>query len=208
MRPDDMASVVSALTDLPGDSRARSEYVCARCARIGPTCCFVTPGEEQACFPLSVAEKDRIREALPDVGAFAMVPNSPRFLEHMLKLFPRDEARVRELFPERKEHMRLATDAQGNCRLLGPEGCLLPVESRPYYCRVFPFWFQRGQLTAFLPADCLAAREKRSVAGLLKTFGVAPVRLRELFGRLRLAWGLDPAEDGQAVPPALARQAK
>ena len=122
-------------------------FVCKRCAGLGPTCCQLTPGAEEACFLLSNPEKDRIREAAPQLGAFAVAPNSSAFLDNIIRLFPTEKELVQEIFPERKEHFRLATDREGRCKLLGPEGCLLPVESRPYYCRIFPFWVHGGRLT-------------------------------------------------------------
>lgn len=183
-------------------------FVCKRCAGLGPTCCQLTPGTEESCFPLSVLEKDRIREAAPQLGAFALSPNSSAFISYMERLFPKEKELVRELFPERKEHFRLATDPEGRCKLLGLEGCLLPVESRPYYCRIFPFWVNGGRLSVFAVESCVAFKEARALAGLLSSLGVSQAKVRELYGRLRLAWGLPPREGLPMVPAAFARQCK
>jgi Fe-S-cluster containining protein len=168
--------------------------VCARCAAAGPTCCRLEPGQEEHCFPVSEIESHRILEADAGTGAFASEPNTTAFKANLRKLFPGIGQVVDALFPLNKHHLRLATDASGACKLLGPAGCVLPREARPYYCRLFPFWVLGGRLHVFEAASCLVRREHRGQAGLLAALSTTESEVRRLHGRLRMAWGLPPVE--------------
>jgi len=170
--------------------------VCARCAGLGQSCCQLVPGNEEACFPLSEMEKDRILEALPGLGGFCLAPNSESFSAMLRRLFPGEAKSLALLFPAGKEHWRLATLPSGDCAFLSPEGCILPNEARPYYCRLFPFWIMDGDMTVFTAGHCLAVRQGGNAAGTLEAIGFTRKRVHELFGRLRLAWGLVPTLPG------------
>lgn len=179
--------------------------VCARCAALGPTCCELTPGEEELCFPVSNMEKHRIDEFLGhEMGGFAQEKNVRAFVNNMARLFPREREILEKLFPSHGFHLRLSTDKSGKCVFLGPAGCGLPNEVRPYYCRLFPFWATGGKLTIFTPGGCLACREGRTARGALEIFDVTAVRMLDLHCRLRMAWGLPPKEGMQNVTPSLA----
>jgi Fe-S-cluster containining protein len=167
--------------------------VCAQCASLGQTCCQLAPGNEEACFPLSTMEKDRILEAAPRLGGFCLSPNSAAFLAMLRRLFPGEARALAHQFPPDKEHWRLATLPSGDCAFLSPSGCILPKEARPYYCRLFPFWVMEDDVTVFTAGYCLAVKQGKNVAGTLEATGITRKRVHELFGRLRLAWGLIPA---------------
>ena len=168
-------------------------HVCLRCAWDGPTCCQLDLGCEESCFPLSDVERDKILSELAgDAGAFAQQANTPVFIENMKNLFPGEETLVAELFHPNKFHLRLAVDEAGSCRLLGPQGCTLSREARPYYCRLFPLWPVGRSVNVFALARCQAQRQTRSRRRLLELMGSSEKNVRELYGRLRLAWGLPP----------------
>lgn len=174
-------------------------FVCSRCSRRGPTCCSLSPGQEEACFPLSTSEKERIQDRHPDAGVFALRPNSEAFLANVKKLFPGEEELLEGLFPPGKEHFSLAVTSDGHCRFLTSSGCGLPQEYRPYYCRLYPFWFSGGEVQVFDNPGCLARREAVSLGRLHTALNCSPARVRELHGRLRLAWGLPPTVGMKAV---------
>jgi len=173
--------------------------ICARCAATGPTCCTLTPGHEEFCFPLSEIERHRILETRAGKGVFARERNTSAFLDNLLKLFIGEQARLEELFPAHGEHYRLATGADGRCMLLGPAGCTLPREARPYYCRIFPLWPDRGEVRVFSLGRCLARQEARGLAAIMRLLGETHPHLNHLHGRLRLAWGFLPRV-GDAPP--------
>ncbi len=166
--------------------------ICRRCSLQGPTCCRITPGQEEFCFPLSQTEKERIQEHMPHTGGFELSFNSRAFVAHVCRLFPGEEESVKSLFPDGKEHFRLATDARGACRFLGPEGCEIPQEARPYYCRLFPFWMVERDVIFFDAPICLVRREERTLNRMLIGLDTNRAVVKDLYGRLRLVWGLPP----------------
>lgn len=166
--------------------------VCARCAAKGRTCCQAPGRDEAAFFPLSRPEWERIVEVMGDKGGFAEVPNSKPFLAAASSLFPGEETAVRRLFPETKTHLRLATKPDGACVFLGRDGCSLPREVRPWYCRLYPYWVSGERPVLLHAPDCLARREHPSARALMAKQGVTAAMIKTLYGRLRLAWGLNP----------------
>lgn len=171
-------------------------FVCARCGAKGPTCCELTPGTEEVCFPVSEYERERILECVPDSGSFALQVNTPIFIENMLRLFPGQRRTVKELFPPGGAHYRLEVDSGGTCLFLGSEGCILPKEVRPLYCRIFPFWTdESGRITLLEVENCLAQRENKTPGKLFKALGVTQAEVRELHSSLRIAWGFAPHAD-------------
>lgn len=173
--------------------------VCRRCSRLGPTCCRIATGQEEFCFPLSLAEKERIQELVPYTGGFVLASNSKAFIDYACRLFPGEEEAVRELFPEGKEHFRLAVDSMGACRFLGPLGCEIPREARPYYCRLFPFWMVEGEVIFFDSPTCLARREGGTLTRILDMLDTGRANVKDLYGRLRLVWGLPPSKGASRV---------
>ncbi|CCO24736.1 YkgJ family cysteine cluster protein [Maridesulfovibrio hydrothermalis] len=168
-------------------------FVCARCAAKGPTCCELTPGTEEVCFPVSDYERERIRECVPDLGGFAMQPNTAVFIENLLRLFPDQRRTVREMFPPGCTHYRLEVDESGKCVFLGAQGCLIPQEARPFYCRLFPFWTdESGRITLLEVERCLAQQENKSTGKLFNALGISQIKVRELHGKLRTSWGFAP----------------
>ncbi len=168
--------------------------VCRRCSLIGPTCCRIATGEEEFCFPISLIEKERIQEHVPYTGGFVLARNSKAFIDYACRLFPGEGDIIRTLFPEGKEHFRLAVDSMGACRYLGPLGCEIPSEARPYYCRLFPFWMAGTVVTHFDTPSCLARREGGTLAGILDKLNMSKAGVKDLYGRLRLVWGLPPSK--------------
>jgi Fe-S-cluster containining protein len=140
-------------------------------------------------------ERDRILDCSQDwKGAFAQEPNTKTFVENMRKLFPSDRRVVRDLFPLTKFHIRLATRPDGSCMLLGKNGCVLPREARPYYCRLFPLWVAGNAITVFDASRCEARGQAADAAHLMALLGLTRAKVHDLHGRLRLAWGLPPKE--------------
>ena len=164
--------------------------VCARCAERSGTCCSLTPGEEEFCFPLSASERAAMTAAGAGPEHFARQENTAAFADNLCRLFPGEEERIRALFPLAAAHDRLALSPAGECLLRGSEGCVLPQEARPLYCRLFPFWVRGGQRMYFEFEECLALREGRGAAGLLRRLGITEAHVRHLYTELRKAWGL------------------
>ncbi|WP_320008000.1 YkgJ family cysteine cluster protein [Maridesulfovibrio sp.] len=171
-------------------------FVCARCAAKGPTCCELTPGCEEVCFPVSDYERERILECVPDSGGFVLQVNTPVFIENMFTLFPGQRRKVKELFPPGGTHYRLEVDFGGKCLFLGSKGCIIPKKARPLYCRLFPFWMDaNGRITLLEVITCLAQQENKTPGKLFKALGITQSEVRELHSQLRVAWGFYPHAD-------------
>ena len=164
--------------------------VCARCAERSGTCCSLDPGQEEFCFPLSAVERAAMEAAGARPEHFDSEQNSAPFVDNLLRLFPGEEAGLRDLFPAGGRHDRLALTATGACRLLGLQGCVLPRQARPLYCRLFPFWVRGGRQMYFEFAQCQALVEGRGAAGLMRRLDMTGEGVRHLYTELRRAWGL------------------
>lgn len=174
--------------------------ICATCASKSHTCCYVSSGNEDCCFPISKPEQERIlKECGPEAteGAFfAVTHNTPEFLSAMQNLFPNEQKILSVLFPKGQKHFRLATLNTGFCVFLGKQGCVLSREVRPWFCKLFPFWIQNGELTAFTASYCLVAKGAISPSGMLNIMEQKPEAMLDIFNKLRLDWGLVPTTPG------------
>jgi len=150
------------------------EYVCRQCAAIYRTCCRSDPRNTANRFPLSAFEIDILLSIFPHSESIVMEDNSQTFLANMRKLFPDQKNAVQKLFPKQGRHPRLNTAADGTCILMSQNGCKLPAESRPYFCRIYPFWIHRKKITVFEDPECLALKRHQSIRKLLQTFAVSP----------------------------------
>lgn len=164
--------------------------VCARCARGSGTCCTLSPGQEEFCFPLSAAERAAMEAAGAGPECFHRQENTPGFVDNLCRLFPGEDEALRALFPPGESHDRLGLTDTLACRLLGPGGCALSREARPYYCRLFPFWVRGGAVLYFDFQQCLAVRERRGSGQMYTALGMGEGDARELYACLRQAWGL------------------
>jgi Fe-S-cluster containining protein len=164
--------------------------VCRRCAAKGRTCCTVTSGDEEFCFPISVSEMAAIRAAgQGGEESFVLVPNTEGFVDQLAHLMP--ERNIEEAFPAKGSHWRLATTAEGCCIFLGGDGCVLDREVRPLYCRLFPLWSFHGQLTWFTAEECLANVECTSLPAMIRAMGTDADEVRSLFADMCANLGLE-----------------
>jgi Fe-S-cluster containining protein len=172
-------------------------YICARCAAKGPTCCqLAAPDSAESahiCFPISENEQQRIKNCLvnnlPPVDLFTNTPNSESFLAAMLTLFPAEEPVLKKLHPAQAEHARMNLNTDGSCVCLSKSsGCILSVDARPWYCRIFPFWVIKNRLLVFTSADCLAVKQKK-LPEILQVFSADKNTVFALYENLRRDWG-------------------
>lgn len=150
------------------------------------------PAHKGVCFPLSEPERRRIlpfaqEHGLPDHDSVA---TSPVFLRAMKALFPGKTALLESLFPIPGEHAILPINPDGSCVFLGEEGCGLPREARPWYCRLFPLWVRKGKLDRFIPEECLIATEARTLGSVLECLDMDAGQALELHQALCRDWGI------------------
>jgi len=110
----------------------------------------------------------------------------------MQELFPGERALIAAVFPPGGAHWRLALQADGACVFLRTDGCALPRDARPAYCRIFPFWVRDREIQHFSLRDCQAQREQRGRPALQRCFGLSDADVFELYAVLRRGWGLPP----------------
>lgn len=169
---------------------ASDPNICTLCALRGKTCCTLVPGNEELCFPISRMEQKLISDWSGHTEFFDELPNSPIFRDSLDYLFPEDRPRLRELFPKNGSHRRLGTTPTGECLLLGPRGCRLPRASRPWYCRIFPFWVRWGEVMLIPSPSCLGVSKARTKEAAFELYGVTEAEILEIFNNLRRAWEL------------------
>ncbi len=173
--------------------------ICARCAENGRTCCYSIPGDEDSITPISELEIRNMSLAAPWVVKEKVVaesPNSPRFLHYIHRLFPADEEAVRRAFPADGRHYRLATEPDGRCPLLGEDGCLVPRQGRPLFCRLYPFWMTGSEAQVFANPECQAQVDSETTLELCQVLHADLPHIRRLYLLLRRAWGLDRGSRG------------
>jgi len=163
---------------------------CARCAERFGSCCTLTPGQEEFCFPLSASERAGMEAAGAQAEHFAAQENTAGFVDNLCRLFPGEDAALKALFPLGGAHHRLAITAKGACRLLGGAGCVLPRAARPFYCLLYPFWIRGGLVMYFEYERCQALQEGRGAGSLMRRLGVTETDIRQLHRGLRKAWNL------------------
>ena len=168
------------------------DLICARCAAVYPTCCRMDPGQTELCFPLSEPERLRLLPYAKQAGKadHALAETIPAFLKAMKTLFPGKRERLETLFPIPGKHSILPILSDGSCVFLGPHGCDLPRAARPWYCKLFPLWVQKGKLDKFLPRDCLFTRESMRVGDILAAMDLDRSGALELYECLCRDWGL------------------
>ncbi|MDR1241493.1 MAG: hypothetical protein LBM00_01725 [Deltaproteobacteria bacterium] len=183
-------------------------YICARCAGQGLTCCRIgqaapdnTPADrESVCFPVSVNEQRRIIEDLrahshgthsvTAAQLFAHASNDEKFYAAMRALFPAGGELLKQLYPAGGQHLHMRLRPDGACACLSDTGCVLSVQARPWYCRIFPFWVIKSRLLIFKSETCLAVAHK-SLPSIMRAFSTDKQELFGLYAHLRRDWGLE-----------------
>ena len=123
---------------------AESEFLCARCARHMPTCCqtseiYVTPGDVER-IAAHTGERDFIEFRLPEDPIYLEQSDDPTWEHYVFQ--PDGTRRVLQ----RREN--------GDCVFLGERGCVLPLETRPLICRIYPYDYNAEGIKDNLARGC------------------------------------------------------
>ena len=186
----------------------QDDPLCAQCSRLSGGCCITSVDDTAYCFPLAEGEIERLMPyanlaeplglaAEHNVSTHekarqavcAPEKNSAEFIKSMAYLFPRETKKITELFPESDLHYRLRLKENGACTFLGEEGCRLPREARPWYCLLFPAWFQSGELTVFISDVCLATKDVTEPLLVLEKLDIPKQSAQKIFDKLTADWG-------------------
>ncbi len=167
-------------------------YICAICAQYGLTCCQLGKGKPKFIFPLSPAEKSTISALGQWTGHFSVkMQNSQKLVSRLYNLFPKDQGKIQALFHLDGPYERLLTDNQDNCIFLGSKGCLLSERTRPFYCRIFPFWVVDSKIALFRFQSCHAQKGVRTFNRIMTRFKINKSKIMSLYESLRKAWDVD-----------------
>jgi len=120
------------------------DFLCVRCSRRRPTCCqdsevYPTPGDVRR-IAQATGREDFYEYRRPDNPIYAQENDDPFWIEHV---FRSDGTR-----------RVLKRQPQGDCTFLGEAGCVLPLETRPLICRLYPFDFTVHGLLDELAQGC------------------------------------------------------
>lgn len=123
---------------------AESDFLCARCARHMRTCCqtsqvYITPGDVER-IAAHTGQRDFYEFALPDDAIYLEQSDDPTW-EHFV-FQPDGTRRVLRRHPG------------GDCRFLGEQGCVLPLETRPLICRLYPYDYNAEGIKDKLARGC------------------------------------------------------
>ena len=120
-----------------------TQFICARCAGLGKTCC-----QNSQVF-MTRSDAGRIR---------AVVGNEP-FSEYLspgetyVPDFEADPVWARIFGPDGRRRI-LAHRENGDCCFLTPSGCRLPLTVRPLVCRLYPFDYNETTIKGVHPHFC------------------------------------------------------
>lgn len=131
-------------SELPVVDSASEDFLCVRCARHMKTCCqtseiYATPGDER-----------RIKEFTGQAGFTEFrAPDDPVYLLQDDDPIWRDN-----VFRADGTRRVLKKQANDDCTFLGEHGCVLPLETRPLICRIYPYDYTADGLRVQLARGC------------------------------------------------------
>lgn len=135
---------------LPTAEHASNEFLCVRCSRHMKTCCqtsevYTSPGDVRRITEFTGQSNFTEYRAADD----------PVYLEQDDDPVWRDN-----VFRADGTRRVLKRRPGGDCTFLGEHGCVLPLETRPLICRIYPYDYTadglRDRLAKGCPTELLA----------------------------------------------------
>jgi len=120
------------------------EFICVRCARHMKTCCqtaevYATLGDVRR-IEAHTGRSDFHERRLPTDPVYSEQDDDPIWRQCV---FAADGTR-----------RVLKRRPSGDCMFLGTAGCMLPLETRPLVCRIYPFLYTEQGLEEALSEGC------------------------------------------------------
>ena len=175
--------------------------ICRECSlQTGGCCRSVDPCA--AGFPLSLPELERLMayagladqsvEAESPLDRVSMTaPNDTEFLQAMNALLPRHKKAIAALFPPGGVYRKPRLLPSGDCVFRSEQGCRLPREARPWYCKLFPLWM-RGQAVMLMnPDGCRLRQVTGSPIEAMRLMSTSAPEVRLLFAAMLRDWNLE-----------------
>lgn len=169
--------------------KKNSGNICARCSTIYGSCCVAAQWSDFHSTLVSGNEAKRIMNYMKKGGLFfSWEPNNESFIKFIISLFPEFSEDTLRAFNPDESHRSLGIDCFGRCSLLGGNGCLLPYDVRPLFCRIYPFWFIRGELKIFKNERCLALDVTTDPDKMIQLFRTSRSTLEIIYKKILLEW--------------------
>ncbi len=169
----------------------KNSNICFQCSRIFPTCCVApdNPDEEMTLISAEEAAMMQSITGVKNIGEYiAEVPNSKEFFKKLASLFPYDIDKIIKKNKPGSSHYRLKIKNEKQCSFLTKQGCLLPYNSKPWFCRIYPFWIMDGKVKLFTNNQCLALLRTSNISQAYEIFSINEKEILELYDNIRNAW--------------------
>ncbi|MCP3941162.1 MAG: hypothetical protein GY710_06745 [Desulfobacteraceae bacterium] len=170
--------------------------MCKRCDSMDRSCCTLrAENNEGLPAPVSGPEIKKILNLFKDKKRSDFLDkriNSPQFIGQMSILFPDMAESINNVFPVDGSHFDLKTQEDA-CIFKDANGCLLPDDARPLFCRIYPFWFFDDKPNIFQDPNCLALENCQTISEVVLCLGTKPERLKQIHGLICENWGLHHA---------------
>jgi len=157
------------------------------------SCCTLrAENNEGLPAPVSEPEIERILRTFKQKKRESFLDhrtNSPQFISQMSILFPDMANSAHNVFPVNGMHFDLKTQGDA-CVFKESNGCLLPEEARPHFCRIYPFWFFDDDPQIFEDSNCLALERCQTISEVILSLGTNPEKLRQIHAQICEDWGL------------------
>lgn len=120
------------------------EFICVCCARHMKTCCqtsevYATPGDVERIAEFT-GRRDFNEFKPAGDPSYLEQDDDPVWLEHVFR--PDGTRRI------------LKRRSNGDCTFLGPNGCELPLKTRPLICRLYPYDYDESGIRDELVRGC------------------------------------------------------
>jgi uncharacterized protein len=129
--------------------------LCIECSKAGKTCCQLGSG----VVLLTEGDIDRINK-FTSKNDFWLFEEPKEYLENRIKSSFDPNMKYYALSKTGKVHT-LKHKPDGNCIFLSDKGCVLPMDTRPLYCRIHPYDFVEDQVTGITFVDCPVEKLKK-----------------------------------------------
>ncbi len=168
-------------------------HICGQCDSMHRSCCTLRAENNDGLpAPVSKSEIERIFKSLKGKKREDLLEkknNSRQFINQMSMLFPDLSDSVPIVFPINKTHFELKT-VNDNCIFKDSNGCILPVDDRPLFCRLYPFWFFDDEPRIIHDSNCLALEKSLTISEIFLSFGTNTDKLKQIHARMCEDWGL------------------
>ena len=157
---------------------------CAKCHQMGNGCCFMKDLNISNQIGITQSDINKIKE-FTGKSENEFIISDMVTDEYLKSLVDNIHPVFNNIYENHTRH-RLKT-VHERCVFLSQQGCELPVEIRPIYCRLYPFWLSPdNKHIIVLPAyECLAQKKSTLSWKIVNEhFGYTEEYIKNLFSEL------------------------